>query len=100
MDGQESPRESMIIEPAFPSSPTVVEPRFPHGQFLVEQGLSHGFTAIEQGLPHQVSTVEHGILPSRISGIMDEDIQCLLRFTSLEYRLEARWGHKHREFSG
>ncbi|CAH0488356.1 unnamed protein product [Peronospora farinosa] len=77
VDGKESPRESMMVEPGFPSSPTVVEPRFPHGQIVVEQGLPHGFTAAEQELPHQVSTVEFGLLPSSVSGIMDEDIQCL-----------------------
>ena len=92
MDGQESPRESMMVEPAFPSSPTVVEPRFPHGQFLVEQGLSHGFTAVEQGLPHQLSTVEHGILPSRVSGIMDEDIQCLAAVRQLRESTRSTMG--------
>ena len=66
MDGQEPPRERMMVEPGFPSLPTVVEPRFPHGQFVVEQGL-----------PHPVSTVENGSLPSRDSGVMDEDIQRL-----------------------
>ena len=77
VDGQESPRENMMVELGFPSSPTVVEPRFPHGQLVVEQGLPHGFTAAEQELPQQVSTVESGILPSCVTGIMDEDIQCL-----------------------
>ncbi|CAI5727331.1 unnamed protein product [Peronospora farinosa] len=77
VDGQESPRESMMVEPGFPSSPTVVEPRFPHGHIVVEQGLPHGFTAAEQELPHQVSTVEFGVLPSSVSGIVDEDIQCV-----------------------
>lgn len=74
---------------------------------VVEQGVIHGFTAADQELPHQVSTVEHGSLPSRVCGIMDEDIQWLeggglitwLRFTSFKYRLEVRRGHKHRERS-
>ena len=47
------------------------------GHFVVEQELPHEFTAAEQELPHQVSTVEYGLLPSRVSAIMDEDIQCL-----------------------
>ena len=53
----------------------MVEPRFPHGQYVVEQRLPHEFAAAEPDLP--VSTVEYGLLPSRVSGIMDEDIQCL-----------------------
>ena len=55
----------------------MVETRIPHGQYVVEQGLPHEITAAEQGLPHPVSTVEHGSLPSRDSGVMDEDIQRL-----------------------
>uniref|UniRef100_M4B327 Uncharacterized protein n=1 Tax=Hyaloperonospora arabidopsidis (strain Emoy2) TaxID=559515 RepID=M4B327_HYAAE len=75
--GQKSPRASMMVEQGFPSSPSVVEQQFPHGTIVVEQGLPHDITAAEQGLPHPVSTVEHGSLPSRDSGVMDEDIQRL-----------------------
>ena len=88
MDGQEPPRERMMVEPGFPSLTTVVEPRFLHGQFVVEQGLPHEITAAEQGLPHPVSTVEHGSLPSRDSGVMDEDIQRLERGV-MAYHLTA-----------
>ena len=44
---------------------------------MIEHGPSFGFMAAEQALPRQGSTAEYGLLPSRISGIMDEDIQCL-----------------------
>ena len=66
-----------MVKRRFPSSPTVVEQSFPHGHLLVEQGLPHGFMAAEQELSHQGSTVEYGLLPSHVSGSMDEDIQCL-----------------------
>ena len=77
VDGQEPPRESMMVELGFPSSPTVVEPRFPHGQYVVEQGLPHGFAAAELELLHLLSTMEYGLLPYRVSGIMNGYIQCL-----------------------
>ena len=50
---------------------------FPREHFVVEQGPSHMFTAAEQEILHDVLTVEYVLLPSRNSGIMDEDIQCL-----------------------
>ena len=67
----------MMIEQEFPSPSTVVEQRFPHGYSVAEQGLPHGFVAAEQELSHQESTVEYSSLPSHVSSIMDEDIQCL-----------------------
>ena len=79
MARQESPRESVVVEQRFPPSPTVVEQRFPHGHFVVEQGLPHGFMAADQELSHQESTIKYGRHLSRVSGSMDEVIQCLER---------------------
>ena len=60
MDGQESPRDSVIIEQGFPSSTAVAEQRFLHVNSVGDRGLSHGFMATEQKLLHQRPTVEYG----------------------------------------
>ena len=60
MDGQEPPRERMMVEPGLPSLPTVVEPRFPHGQFVVEQGLPHVCDVAGQESPRASMMVEQG----------------------------------------
>ena len=73
----------MVVEQRFPPSPTVVEQRFPHGYSVTKQGLPHRFMAAEQELPHQESTVKYGLHLSRVSGSMDEDIQCLERSDGL-----------------
>ena len=77
VDEKDSPRERMIVELVFTSSPALVETRFPRVQFVVEQGLPFGVTAAEQELPLPASTVGYGLLPSRVSSSMDEDTQCL-----------------------
>ena len=71
------PSPPTVSEQRFSSPTTVVEQRFPHGHSAVEQDLPHGIMAAAQELLDQGSMVENGLLPSSVSGIMDEDIQCI-----------------------